>query len=462
MSNSPSKQLCHFVSHLDYADLPEDVVLKVQWLFLDWLGSAIAGSASRTSGIFEQLTKLMGPQSGDSTVIGRELHTSPLFAALVNGASSHVVEQDDLHNSSILHPGTVVFPPLLAAAQSLDSVSGEDFITAAVAGYEAGIRVGEYLGPTHYRIFHMTGTAGTIASAMATARLLNLNEEGVSFALGSAGTQAAGLWQFLGDAADSKQLHTAKASADGLLAAYSAQLGLTSASQILEGEQGLSAGMFGSGRDELIDKELGARWAVLETSFKYHASCRHTHPAADALLKICTDNNLQWQQVKTIDVYVYQAAKDVLGAVDVPNNIHQSKFSMGFVLALICRFGSASVLDFTIDILDNPEVAQLREKVTMYVDDDIENAYPAKWGARVVLELNDGVIHREFLDSPKGDPENMLTRGELEQKFLKLCGYAGMDDNSAAKCIEFCWSLPNVDSIKGAFSNLVAETDSHL
>ena len=177
----------------------------------------------------------------------------------------------------------MVFPPALACAQAL-GCSGEELLVAAVAGYEVGIRVGEFLGRSHYKVFHTTGTAGTLAAAATVGRLLNLTPDQMLNAFGSAGTQSAGLWEFLRDAADSKQLHTAHAAAAGLMSAYLAQAGFTGAQHILEGPQGLAAGMSSDAEPSKLIDGLGRRWALAETSFKYHASCRHTHPAADALL----------------------------------------------------------------------------------------------------------------------------------------------------------------------------------
>ncbi|CAM5246293.1 hypothetical protein SSTU70S_06699 [Stutzerimonas stutzeri] len=112
-----------------------------------------------------------------------------------------------------------------------------------MAGDEAGIRIGEFLGRSHYRIFHTTATVGTLAAAVAVGKLMDFDQQQFTHLLGSAGTQAAGLWEFLRDAVDSKKLHTAKAAADGLLAAYLTADGLTGAQNILEGEQGMAAGM---------------------------------------------------------------------------------------------------------------------------------------------------------------------------------------------------------------------------
>ena len=143
---------------------------------VDWLGSALAGKGARPVVALEQFAAEMGPRDGPSEIIPGDRNTSPLFAALINGAASHVAEQDDVHNGAVFHPATVVFPAVLAVAQAEDA-SGRDLLAAAIAGYEVGIRVGEFLGRSHYKIFHTTGTAGTLASAAAVSRLLGLDAD---------------------------------------------------------------------------------------------------------------------------------------------------------------------------------------------------------------------------------------------------------------------------------------------
>ena len=202
----------------------------------------LAGKDAKQVLALEGFARKMGPQHGPAEILSSCRSTSPLFAALVNAASSHVVEQDDVHNGAVFHPATVVFPAALAAAQEIGA-SGRDLIAASVAGYEAGVRIGSFLGRSHYEVFHTLGTAGTLAAAAAVAQVLGTDEEIMLNALGSAGTQAAGLWEFLRDGADSKQLHTTKAAADGLLSAYLASDGFAGARRILEGDQGVAAGM---------------------------------------------------------------------------------------------------------------------------------------------------------------------------------------------------------------------------
>ncbi|MFZ5557094.1 MAG: MmgE/PrpD family protein [Pseudomonadota bacterium] len=429
-----TRRLAEFCAGLQYADLPAEAVLRTRELFLDWLGSALAGRGARPVTALEAFADTMGPADGPAEILVSRQRTSPYFAALVNGAASHVVEQDDLHNASVTHPGTVVFPAALATAQAL-GVSGREFIAACAAGYEACARVGEFLGRSHYTVFHTTGTAGTLGAAAAVGRLLGLDGGRMLHAFGSAGTQAAGLWEFLRDAADSKQLHASRAAASGLLAAYLARDGFTGASRILEGEQGMAAGMSRNADASKLTAALGSRWAVTETSIKYHASCRHTHPAADALLMLVTEHDLAPGGIARITVRVYRAALDVLGPVKDPQTIHQSKFCMGFVLALIAVRRSASVLDFTEQALADPQLRDLLGRVEMVLDPDVDGAYPAQWSAVVEVETRDGRRFSRRIEVPKGDPGNRLTPEELEEKFRRLAGYAGAASPAEAEAL---------------------------
>jgi 2-methylcitrate dehydratase PrpD len=359
---------------------------------------------------------------------------------MVNAAASHVAEQDDVHNGSVFHPATVVFPAALAVAQALGR-SGKDLLTASVAGYEVGIRVGEFLGRSHYKIFHTTGTAGTLAAAAAVGHLLRLSPEQMLHAFGSAGTQSGGLWEFLRDAADSKQLHTAHAAGAGLTAAYLAQAGFTGARHILEGPQGMGAGMSSDSDPAKLIDGLGTRWTLAETSFKFHASCRHTHPAADALQQVMQLNHLQAADVKRVIARVHQGAIDVLGPVTDPQTVHQSKFSMGTVLGLVAVLGRAGLTEFD-GSYKTPDVTGFRDKVVMALDAEVDAAYPARWIGKVVVETTDGRTLHGRVDEPKGDPGNTLSRSELEHKALGLARYHdGATEAEMKTLIARIWAL---------------------
>jgi len=207
-----SMALATFAAELRFEDIPPEVVRRAEDLLVDWFGSALAGAAGQPVRTIVDFARATGPADGPSEVLIARGRSSPMMAALANGASSHFAEQDDVHNGSVFHPATVVFPAALATAQAVGA-SGREMLAAAVVGYEVGIRVGEFLGRSHYKVFHTTGTAGTVAAAAAAARVLRLSPEITLHAIGSAGTQAAGLWEFLRDGADSKQLHAGGAAA---------------------------------------------------------------------------------------------------------------------------------------------------------------------------------------------------------------------------------------------------------
>lgn len=441
--------LAHFAATLKWSDVPQAVQRKTEDLWVDWFGSVLAGQNARPVQSITRFAKSQGPASGASEIIGHNATTSPMMAALANAAASHVAEQDDVHNGSVFHPAAVVFPAAVAAAQSIGA-SGAQLMAACVAGYEVGIRVGEFLGRSHYKIFHTTGTAGTLAAAAAVGNLLGLTPAQMQHALGSAGTQAAGLWEFLRTAADSKQLHTAHAASAGLMAAYLAQDGFTGAQDIFMGPQGLAAGMSTDANPAKLTDGLGSRWATAETSFKWHASCRHTHPAADALLQVIAAYSLSLSDIARVDCYVHQGAIDVLGPVTSPVTVHQSKFSMGTVLALAARFGHAGLTEFDEHFLSAETVA-LREKVFMHLDAEVDGAYPQRWIGKVTVHTTDGRVLQGRVDDPKGDPDNTLTREEITAKALRLTAYGGALAADQAKfTIERLWGVtqwPRVEQL---------------
>ena len=442
----PTRALAQFAATLAWADVPAPVQRRTEDLLLDWIASALAGKGARPVESIARFMQRMGPTDGPSEMLIHRRGSSPLVAAVVNAAASHFAEQDDVHNGSVFHPAAVVFPAALAVAQALGR-TGAELLQASVVGYEVGIRVGEFLGRSHYRIFHTTGTAGTVAAAAAVGRLLRLTPEQMQHAFGSAGTQAAGLWEFLRTAADSKQLHTAHAAGAGLTAAYLAADGFTGAAQIFDGPQGLAAAMSSDADPARLAHQLGQRWALAETSFKFHASCRHTHPAADALQQLMRDHDLAASAVAQVTAQVHQAAIDVLGPVVDPQTVHQAKFSMGTVLGLIAVRGAAGLTEFDADFR-SPAVLAFCDKVTMVLDAEVDSAYPARWIGKVQVRTTDGRTLAARVDEPKGDPGNTLSRPELMHKAQRLAAYrGGATEAEMRTVIERVWALADAPSV---------------
>ncbi|RKE36432.1 2-methylcitrate dehydratase PrpD [Paraburkholderia sp. BL23I1N1] len=461
MADHPSLALATFAAQLDFESIPSGVVERTVNLYVDWLGAALAGKGARPVETIAQFARgAGGGLEGPSEVLIDRTRATPYFAAMVNAAASHFAEQDDVHNGSVFHPATVVFPVALALAQA-HHVSGRGFIAAVVVGYETGIRIGEFLGRSHYKVFHTTDTAGTLAAAATAGRLLGLTPSQMVDAFGSAGTQASGLWEFLRDAADSKQLHTAMAAANGLMAAQFAADGFKGATRILEGDKGVAAGMSTDADPARLTDGLGTRWATAETSFKYYAACRHTHPAADALFAVVRQHALAPDDIVNVTAHVHQGALDVLGVVVVPSTVHQAEFNMGTVLGLVVHHGYAGVSEFENDFSADT-IATFRDKVPMVYDDEVDYAYPARWIGKVTVTTRDGRTLAGRVDEPKGDPGNTLSRDELATKLRRLVAFSGAaSQEEVSRLLDRAWQIVSQPRVTGVLEGGgVAELDA--
>lgn len=441
IATEPGARLAHFAAELSIANIPDHVLRRAEDLFLDWFACALAGRKAepvRILGAFGERHS----KPGDAELLTSRKRVDPLFAAMVNSGASHVAEQDDVHNGSVLHAAAVVFGPALAVAQARKA-SGAQMLEAIVAGYEVGVRVGEFLGRPHYKRFHTTATAGCIAAAAAAGRLMNLSGDQMLHAIGSAATQAGGLWEYLREGAHSKQLHCAHAAMAGMMSAELASEGFTGARRALEGAGGMGAAMSENADPAKLVDGLGTRWTLAESSFKFHASCRHTHPAGDALLALMQREKLTHEVIADVLCGVHQSALDVLSPIVVPASVHQSKFSMGTVLGLLAVYGRAQLPDFENNYLE-PRVVALRKKVRMQLDPEVDGAYPARWIGKIWVKTTDGRSFEARVDEPKGDPGNTLSRPELEDKAQRLAAFAdGASPREMNAVIARAWNLQN-------------------
>ncbi len=443
-----SDRLGTFLARLSYNDLSEPQIRKLKIYFLDWLGSAIAGKDQPPVQIILGVIRDLGG-TPESTIIPTQSHGNCLMAALANGASSHVVEMDDLHRESILHPAAAIIPAVLALAER-EKASGADLLLAIAVGYEAAIRVAVAAGPSHYRFWHTTGTCGTFGAAAGAARLLGLNEEQTISAYGSAGTQASGLWEFLTNNAMSKQLHTGKAALNGLLSALLAQRGFTGARRILEGEKGFFKATSSDFDAAKCLAHLGKEFYFERNSLKYHASCGHTHSAIDAVLQATGGAVFGPEDIVKVTVSVYQGALDLLGPIQ-PTTPYFAKFNLPFCIASALMFGHANLADFTTEKIGDPEIARMMQKIEIQSDPELTAMYPRQWPARAEIVKRSGERLAGCMTYPKGDPENPLSESEVVAKFKSLTGGLISDARSDTLC-ERALSLERLADVSTFFA----------
>jgi 2-methylcitrate dehydratase PrpD len=342
--------------------------------------------------------------------------------AFLMGALTHILETDDLHRAAVVHPGCVVVPAAWAVA-CRQGASGKELLAAVLRGFEAVTRVGMAVGPAHYRRWHSTATCGPFGSAMAVASLLVLDEPATVHALGNAGTQAAGLWQFLETGAMTKHLHAGRAAEAGVLAADLARLGFTGPPAILEGAKGFFAATCPDPDPQAVVRDGDAPWQLHNTSIKAWPSCRHTHPAVDAAQALRVQ--LGSREIVRIEVDTYQAALDVCDRPD-PQSDYEAQFSLQHCMAAAL---SREQVDFsTFSQPARTELAELRCRVRLHLAEPYASAYPRAWGSGVTVFTKDGGVFKTERSCARGDPEVPLSQDEMIAKARMLMSYGGVDD----------------------------------
>ena len=453
-----SRALADVMARTRYEDLPPAVIEDARRSVLDWLGSCLAGAVEPPSRMAQQVVAGLG-QSDEATVFGAR-RASAAAAALANGVSSHILELDDVHKGSTLHPGAPIIPAALAMAER-ERADGRAFLLAVTLGYDAALRVGEAVNPSHYRYWHPTGTAATFGAAVAAGSLLKLNSAQMLDALGSAGTQAAGLWEFNADGAMSKHLHPGKAAFNGVLAADLARLGFTGAARILEGERGFFRATSAGHDATRITDGLGERWKISENCYKLYSCCGHTHTAIDTALDF--RRGQRWQRdealacLENIHIETYASGYEIVKEMN-PRTPYQGKFSLAYCAAAALLEGWVGLEQFSPERFDaggvrDDKIAALLGRVRVTVAPDVTAKYPAEWGTRMTFTLKDGSAQTMSAAFPRGNPENPVSTAALEDKFRTLVA-PRHSPALAEKAIQAVRQIESCGEIRQAFADL--------
>ncbi|MCZ4590287.1 MmgE/PrpD family protein [Rhodococcus opacus] len=408
-------QLAHAAANLRYSDLPRAVVTMTTHCVLDTLGVALAGTTEPVTRIVRR-TLTAEHADGPARIWGSSQSAAVSVAATINGTAAHALDFDDWAPGSGIHPSAPLLPALVAVGEEI-GCSGEELITAYVAGYELQERLGMAIGPSHYaRGFHTTGTVGTFGAATAASHLLGATAGQLMMALRIASTQAAGLKAMFGSMG--KPLHAGRAATAGVQAARLAMNGFLASEESLLGPQGFVA----THADELDETPLrtpfGDPWHVLETRIKEHAACFGTHAAIDAVLTLRNTPNFDPRTIEAIELDVPPICIGVCTIAD-PRTVLEAKFSIAFAAALALVKGTAAADQFTEKVLGDPEIERLTKTVRICPDPDL-----AKTETQVCLRMRDGSAMRAFADSgQRGWLDDVSEQDQrIQSKFCALAG----------------------------------------
>jgi len=425
---SASETLAAWVTDLRFSDIDAPTVAYAKELLLDHLGCATRGGTVDTADAVARMLAAIGADEGPAlTAVVAKSPLRPEWAAFANGVHAHSIELDDTHSASSSHPAVVTIPAALATAE-LQAASGEELLTAIVAGYEVVGRLGRALDPqkVYARGFHPTGVIGPFAAAAVTAKLLGLSARELAHAFGIAASQAAGRLEFFSDGAWTKRFHPGWASHSGYLAARLAQAGFTGPLLAFEGRDGVLSGYGAADRSALSTADLGAPFELSQTSVKPYACCRYNQGPIDLAIALASEHDLGPEDIARVRVgVVSQAIPIVVEPVErklSPANDVDAQFSLPYAIGLGIVMRKATLDEYAEPTLSSPAVRAVAGKVVAEVRPDFDARFPALWPAEVEIETVDGRTLRMQTDFPKGDPENRLSPEAMSAKFRSLAG----------------------------------------
>lgn len=412
-SQGLTRALAEQARMLTYADLPEDVRKLARQCLVDYVACTLAGSKDELAAI---LLAEMQEQGGGpiATVIGHNARLPVLSAVVVNGASSHALDYDDVNLAMTGHPSVVLLSALLALAEERGS-SGQDVMTAFVAGYELQCRLGLALAPGHYNAlgFHATGTLGSFGAAAACAHLLGLDETKFTTALGIAGTQAAGLKSLFGTMC--KPLHAGKAAYHGALAARLAQRGFTARGDIIECAQGFARTHSPDWHPERALAAPPRGFHILNNLFKYHAACYMTHAPIEAARRLREEHGLRPEQIARIRLGLDETC-DRICNIPAPRTGLEAKFSLRLTTAMaLAGVDTGGLESYSEETAADPTLIALRDKVEFDFRNGVSNTL-----ADLELVLTDGRSVSTSYDAgvPASDFDEQ--GGRIAEKFTSL------------------------------------------
>jgi 2-methylcitrate dehydratase PrpD len=421
--NDLTPKLARFIVSARYEDLPDAVRHEAKRTLLNWIGCAIGGSPQETVG---NAIAALAPFTGSrqATLFGRAERTDVLNAALLNGISSHVLDFDDTHAQTAIHPAAPIAPAILALAEQRP-VGGRDLIGALVAGVETECRIGIAVSPSHYEIgWHITGTAGAFGSAAAAGKLLGLNEQQMAWALGLAAAQPVGLQEMFGSM--TKSFHPGKTAQNGLTAALLASKGFTASEHGLEARRGW-LDMMSTERNYAALTNEG--WEILRNSYKPFACGLVVHPVIDGCIQLRNRNRLTADMIDRIEVGVHPRVM-LVTAIKDPKTGLEGKFSVYHAAAVALIDGAAGEQQFSDESVRVPTVVELRKRVVPTIDPTV-----GKDQARVSVLLKNGKRLAIFVD---GSVENPMSDRQLENKFRGLADGI-LPAGQTRELIDLCW-----------------------
>ena len=423
--------LARYAATAPVEQIPAAVRKEATRTLFNWVGCAVGGSQQGApSRAVSALKPFSGP--GQASLLGRKERLDALHAALVNGISSHVLDYDDTHLKTIIHPAGPVASALTAFAE-YRPVSGAEFMNALVLGCEVECRIGNAVYPEHYAMgWHITGSTGVFGAAAATGRLLKLDEQHMAWALGLAASQPVGLKVQFGS--DTKSFHPGRAAQNGMVSALLAQQGYTASEVAIEGFDGWGQALSTRHDWSQVTDGLGQHFELSLNTYKPFACGIVAHPAIDAAIQLRDANGLKPEQIQSIDLKVHPLVPNLMGKTE-PSTGLEGKFSIYHAVAVALVTGRAGEQAFTDRAVNDPPVVATRKKVAVTVDPAIK---PDQ--VDMTVTLTDGRKLHRFIEHAVGSLDHPMSDDQLQDKFTGLAEGI-LSPEQTRRLMDLCWRI---------------------
>ncbi|HET8610710.1 MAG TPA: MmgE/PrpD family protein [Burkholderiales bacterium] len=429
-----TSEFARYIIGTTTADIPANVTQEAIRSLLNWMGCAVGGS--RHPAVERSLAAVLPFSAGpDCSLIGRHERVDALHASLLNGISAHVLDFDDTHLRTLLHPSGPVASVLLALAER-QRTSGREFVLAFVLGVEIECRIANAIWPGHNTDWYITGTTGVFGAAAAASKVLRLDEKQFMHALGLASAQAAGIREMAGTMA--KSFVHGRAGQNGLLAALLAQQGFTASDSSLEGRHGF-AQVFASRHDvETVTEGLGSTYEILQNTYKPFACGVVVHPVIDACIRLRNAHHPDGSDIEKITLFVHPRTLELAGNQS-PQSGLKSKWSVYHSAAVSILDGAAGEHQYSDERVDDPVVRSLRERTAAIPDTHIKDTE-----AKVSVKLKDGRVIDEHVVHVMGSTENPMSDQALAEKVQAL-SQGILPSHQVAELISTCWGIMDLE-----------------
>lgn len=428
-----TRDLARFAAGLRFEDIPAPVVEHAKLCVLDGLGVALFGAGLPWTGHVRDLAIAEGATPAAS-FWGTPDRGSVAQAALVNGTAGHAFEMDDIHKESIVHPNSLACPVAFAFAEAAGGMTGRDMLTAIVAGYEVGTRVGNAATMALFlRGFHPQGTSGVFVAAATAGRILGLSADQMQHALGIAGSMGAGLMAAQ-EGAMVKRLHAGRAAESGVRAALLARRGFTGIMDVLEAGYGGFLSSFSSRPDaSRLTAGLGSVWETAEVGFKLFPSVTSIHTALDALDTVMTEQGLRAEDIERVRVGCSHMTFVHTAWPYKPAGVTAAQMNLFYGLAVIALHRDASVRQYGEERLADPAILNFIQRISAFEDDGLEAMGAAfRHAARLEVTTRDGRVFRHERLGRRGSPDDPVGPAAIIRKFDDCVRGVLSDDDAAA------------------------------